>query len=339
MKLVLIDGNAVLHRAFHAIPPLTTTKGQLINAAYGFVSMLLKVKEELRPEYLIVSFDRPKPTFRQTIFVGYQAQRVQMDEGLAGQIDLVHEIVKTMEIPIYELDGFEADDVIGTLAKQAEKFKIPAFVKTTAGKQKSKESRKVETVIVTGDRDLLQLVDQNTKVYMMTKGLSEAFLYSAKEVEEKFGLTPSQFVDYKALIGDSSDNYSGVLGVGPKTAAGLLQKYQNLENIYRHLKEIPETLRLKLSDGLTSAKLAKELATIVKKAPLRLDLEKAKVKTEVNQKTIDLFQELEFRTLLRRLTGKKEEAGNKGIKELNRRLPGGRNLRIKEENKNQLGLF
>ncbi len=314
-NLVLIDGNAVLHRAFHAIPPLTTTKGQLINAAYGFVSMLLKVKEELRPEYLIVSFDRPKPTFRQTIFVGYQAKRAKMDEGLAGQIDLVHEIVKTMEIPIYELDGFEADDVIGTLARQAEGLKIKNY--------------KLEIIVVTGDRDLLQLINKNTRVYMMTKGLSEAFIYSAKEVEEKFGLLPEKFIDYKALIGDSSDNYSGVLGVGPKTAVSLLQKYKTLENVYRHLKEIPETLRLKLSDGFSSAKLAKELATIVKKAPVKLDLEKAKVKKEINQKTIELFQALEFRTLLRRLTGKEEEAKNKEEKAKGK----------KEQNKDQLGLF
>lgn len=316
-KLVLIDGNAVLHRAFHAVPPLTTTKGQLINAAYGFVSMLLRVKAELKPQYLIVTFDRPKPTFRQAIFVGYQAKREKMDEGLASQIDLVHTIVKTMEIPIYELDGFEADDVIGTLARQAEKkFQNP-----------NSKLKKVETIIVTGDRDLLQLVTNHTKIYMMTKGLSEAVLYSDKEVEDKYGLSPVQFIHYKALIGDSSDNYSGVLGVGPKTAVNLLQKYQNLENIYRHLEEIPETLRLKLSNGASSAKLAKELATIVKNAPVKLDLEKAKVKEEVNQKTIDLFELLEFKTLLRRLTGKDVEVKNKKEK--------GKN----EQSKNQLGLF
>lgn len=318
MKLVLIDGNAVLHRAFHAIPPLTTTKGQLINAAYGFVSILLKVKEELTPEYLIVTFDRPKPTFRQTIFIGYQAKREKMDEGLAGQIELVHTIVKTMEIPIYELDGFEADDVIGTLARQAKsKFQISNF-----------KLQKFEIIIVTGDRDLLQLVDKHTKIYMMTKGLSEAVLYGEKEVEKKYGLGPLQFIDYKALIGDSSDNYSGVLGIGPKTATNLLQKYDTLENVYRHLREIPETLRVKLTEGLDSAKLAKELATIIKKAPVKLDLEKARVKNEVNQETIDLFESLEFKTLLRRLTGKRElrskEFKNKGIK---------------EDNKDQLGLF
>ena len=178
MKLVIIDGNAILHRAFHALPPLTTTRGVLINAVYGFVSITLRVIDELKPDNLVVCFDRPKPTFRQEIFIGYQAKRPKMDEGLAGQIEMVHEVVRSLKIPIYELDGYEADDVMGTLSKQAVKL-ITNNKKHSTNNKKNK----TEIIIVSGDRDLLQLVDEHTKIYMPTKGLSEAKLYGVKEVE------------------------------------------------------------------------------------------------------------------------------------------------------------
>ena len=169
MKLVLIDGNAILHRAFHAIPSLTTTKGQLVNAVYGFISMLVRVKDDLKPDYLAVCFDRHKPTFRQEIFVGYQAHRPKMDEGLSSQIETVHEVVRNMKVPIYEMDGFEADDLLGTIS----------------AKCLNKGKKDLDIYIVTGDRDILQLVNKKVKVYMPTKGLSEAKINDERGVGEK----------------------------------------------------------------------------------------------------------------------------------------------------------
>lgn len=294
--LVLIDGNAVLHRAYHALPPLTTKSGQLVNAVYGFASMLIRVVNELQPQYLIVCFDRPKPTFRQTIYVAYQHKRPKTDEELVGQIELVHELVRAMNIPIYEKDGFEADDVIGTLAKQAEKS--------------------VSVVIVTGDRDLLQLVDDKTKVYMMVKGLNEAALFSEKEIEEKYGIEPAQIIDYKALIGDSSDNYAGVPGIGPKTALDLIREFGTLDDIYKQLSAIKkEKLANLLKEGKESAYIARQLALIVTKAPVKLDLGKAKLTNLASDKTLEMLNKLEFHSLVKRLTGNDKEEKPKSSSE------------------------
>lgn len=314
MKLVLIDGNAILHRAFHALPPLTTTSGELVNAVYGFVSIILKVIEDFHPEYLIVTFDRPKPTFRQTIYVAYQSKRPKMDEGLVVQIERVHEMVRAMKIPIFEKDGYEADDVLGTLVRQAKKCKV--------------KSAKLKVIIVTGDRDILQLVNKNVGVYMPVKGLSEAKLYGEKEVEEKFGIKPKQIIDYKALIGDSSDNYAGVLGIGPKTASDLLRKYQTLAGIYKNLDKLPETVSFKLKEGRGSADLAKQLATIVTCAPVKLDLKLASAESINNPDALEMLNKLEFHSLLKRMPGYKQELKIKNEK-----------LKNKETNKNQLGLF
>ena len=286
MRLVIIDGNAVLHRAYHALPPLTTRSGEIGNAVYGFISMLYRVKVELKPDYLTICFDRPKPTFRQAIFVGYQAKRPKMDEELAGQIEKVHEVVSAMKIPIYEIDGYEADDVIGTLVC----------------KVKSQKS-KVKTVIVTGDRDLMQLVNGDVELYMPTKGISEAKLYGEKEVEEKFGVKTRQFIDYKALIGDSSDNYCGVSGIGPKTASKLLVEYNTLENIYHNLHKLPEIVRQKLESGKDSAELAKKLAAIMLDVPIQFNLEEAKLDSLATPEAIEVLKKLEFHSLLKRLPG------------------------------------
>jgi len=291
-KLVLIDGHAILHRAYHALPPLTGPDGKLLNAAYGFCTMLLKVVNDLKPDYLVVAFDLAKPTFRHEEFIGYQANRPKMDKELSSQIGTVYEILKAMGIPIFTKEGYEADDVIGTLSQKA-------------------SSKNVKTVIVTGDRDIFQLVNKKTRVYIPLRGLSEARLFDEKEVEKKMGISPSQIVDYKALVGDASDNYPGVLGIGPKTASKLLKEFDNFEKIYKNLDKVEEkfgkSVKKKLEKGRDAAELSRKLAEIITDIPIKLNLTKAQFKftEKEREKTIEKLEELGFKSLVKRL--KKEE--------------------------------
>lgn len=296
-QLVLIDGNAILHRAFHALPGLTAPNGDLVNAVYGFFSMFLRVLEDIKPEYAIVCFDRPKPTFRKTLFVGYQAHRPKMAEGLGPQITVVHDLLNKMNVPIFEVDGYEADDVIGTLATQA-----------------VEKSKDVEVIIVTGDRDLLQLVNGRVKVLSPVIGLKETILFDAQKVEEKYGITPAQIIDYKALIGDASDGYPGVAGIGPKTASNLLKQYETFENLYEHLSDLPEKISAKLATDIEQASLAKKLATIVTDVPVTLDLPKCDLKGFDIVGLRDGFDSLGFQSLIKRITPqvKEQEDREKG---------------------------
>lgn len=277
-RLVLIDGNAILHRAYHALPPVfTAPDGTMVNAVYGFVSILIKIVSDLKPTHIAVAFDRAAPTFRKKLFKEYQAQRPKMDDELAGQIQKVHDVIRSFAIPIYEVDGFEADDVIGTIDKHAKQHAID------------------QVIIVTGDRDLLQLVDHNTFLYMPTKGLSEAKLYDEAAVKEKMGVTPKQIPDYKALAGDQSDNYPGVAGIGPKTAATLLAKH-------KILKEILKTKSFSAAER-DSALLGLKLATIRTDAPVEVDIKMAQVTTLDTPGARKALEELHFPSLLKRLTG------------------------------------
>lgn len=291
-KLVLIDGNAILHRAFHALPPLTTKRGEPINAVYGLISMLLRVIQDLKPTHIAVCFDEAEPTFRHKEFAGYQAQRPPMADELSGQFEKARRVIETFGIPIYSKSGYEADDVIGTLASLA--INPPA----QAGHQPLAIN---EVVIVTGDRDQLQLVNDKIKVYMPLVGLSTAKLMGEVEVVEKMGLPPSQIDDYKALVGDPSDNYHGVAGIGPKTAINLLSKYKSMDKIYEHLDEIPEAVTKKLRDGSEDAKISKRLATIVKDVPVTLDIEAAGKWDIDSRKVLDLFAKFGFKTLTERV--------------------------------------
>lgn len=303
-RLVLIDGHAILHRAYHALPPLTTRSGELVNAVYGFATMLFRILNELQPKYLAVAFDTPKPNFRHMEYVGYQAQRPKTDSELAGQIEKVQELVRAFDIPIFSVEGYEADDVIGTLASQATKVK-----------SKKLKVKSLETIIVTGDRDLMQLVNDRVKLFMPTKGLSEGQIVGEKEVEERMGVPPEQIVDYKSLVGDQSDNYPGVSGIGPKTAAELLKKFGTLEEIYKRLGEVGnETTVRKLAEGAESAILSKKLATIVTDVPISLDLEECLVQNYDKEKVIGFFKELGFRSLIARMTGGTEKKGAKSDK-------------------------
>lgn len=278
-KLILVDGNAILHRAFHALPPLTTKRGEPINAVYGLISTLLKVIQDLKPTHIAVCFDEKEPTFRHREFAGYQAQRPPMTDELSSQFEKAKKIIEAFKIPIYSKVGFEADDVIGTLASNA----------------------KQEVIIVTGDSDILQLVGGRVKVYLPIVGLSSAKLMGEKEVKEKLGIAPKQVADYKALVGDPSDNYPGVAGIGPKTAISLLEKYLNLDGIYAHLEEISPSVRDKLIKGEDDAKLSLRLATIVKDVPVKFDIGACGKWDIDSQAVLDLFSKFGFKTLTERV--------------------------------------
>lgn len=279
-KLVLIDGNAIMHRAFHALPPLTTPKGKPIGAVHGFTSMLLRVIEDLEPTHLAVCFDRKEPTFRKTLSKAYQAHRPEMDIGLIPQFSKARKILKAMNIAIYDKAGYEADDLIGTIASSPKTNKI---------------------TIVTGDKDILQLVNNRVKVYLPIKGLSVAQLMGAKEVKEKLGVTPDQIVDYKALVGDPSDNYKGVPGIGPVTAVKLLSAYKNLKNIYANLDKLPATTAKKLKQGKESALLSQNLAQIQKNISLKFDLKKSANWQIDNPKVFKVMNNFGFKTLPQRV--------------------------------------
>jgi len=302
-RLVIIDGNAILHRAYHALPPLTDPNGEIINAVYGFVSMLLKIKTDLDPQYLAVTFDRPAPTFRKEIYKEYQATRPKMDDDLILQVDKVHEVVKSMGIPIFEMDGYEADDIIGTL------------VKLTADKTD-------QIIIVTGDRDILQLVEEGKIfVYMPTKGLSEAKLYGEKEVKERMGVMPKQIPDFKALAGDSSDNYPGVEGIGPKTAVSIIEQAGNIRELYNRLEngeniDISPAVIDKLKKGKENAILSHDLATIRIDVPLEIDLKA--INSLNTMEARETFIKFGFKTLLKRLTGEESKDQRLITKEKNK---------------------
>src|SRR3989344_59712 len=214
-KLVLIDGNAIVHRAFHALPPLTSPRGNVVNAVFGFSSIVIKMIRELKPEYIGATFDLAGPTFRHEQFEDYKAKRVKAPQELYDQIPLVKQIVTALGIPIYEMQGYEADDVIGT---------ISSHIKKTDG---------VKLIIMTGDLDTLQLVEgDKVVVSTLRKGLNDIVVYDEKAVMDRYGLAPNQLADYRGLKGDPSDNIPGVTGIGEKTASTLIQKYGSLENLY-----------------------------------------------------------------------------------------------------------
>ena len=214
-KLLIIDSNALIHRAFHALPPLSDSQGRPTNAVYGFTTIFLKAVKDLKPDYVAACFDRKEKTFRHEEYVEYKATRVKAPDELYEQIPLVKEVVRSFDVPVFELAGYEADDLIGTVATL-----------------KSVDRPDIETIILTGDQDCLQLVDYNTKVLSPHKGLSETILYGEQEVKEKFGgLMPKQLIDYKGLRGDTSDNIPGVKGIGEKGAIDLLLNFGSLEEV------------------------------------------------------------------------------------------------------------
>ena len=287
--LVLIDGHALAYRAFHALPDdLKTSQGELTNAVYGFTSMLLNVLREEQPTHVAVTFDKGL-TFRHDVYPDYKAHRTKMPDEMRSQMARVRQVVETLDIPVFEQEGYEADDLLGTLARQA-------------------EAQGVDTLIVTGDMDLLQLVDEHTRVLTSRWRFSETVIYDLEGVQQRYGLPPAQLVNFKALVGDKSDNIPGVPGVGEKTAVKLLQQYGSLESIYEHLDEVQARFRNKLEAGRDLAFLSRRLATIVRDAPVALDLDACRVRSFDRGQVLDLFRELEFRSLVERLPGMEDQA-------------------------------
>ncbi len=292
-KFVIIDGNAIIHRAYHALPPMNASDGTVVNAVYGFTSMLLKVIADLKPDYLAVAFDVAGKTFRNEIFTEYKATRVKSDQDLYDQIPLCHNVVKAFNIPILTKEGYEADDVIGAVV--------------TKNKDKG-----IKSFVVTGDMDLLQLIDEETSVYALRKGMSDVVMYDSEEVNKKYSFGPERIVDYKSFRGDPSDNIPGVRGIGEKTATKLITEIGGLEEIYTALKNEDKKLLDnfkagvldKLKTGEEDARMSKELATIVRDVPgIKFKLEDTVTHDFDRKKISDLLRKFEFYSLVKRIPG------------------------------------
>ncbi len=284
-KLVLIDGHSLAYRAFFALPPdLKTRSGELTNAVYGFVSMLLSVWRDEQPDYIAVAFDVGK-TFRDEMYADYKATRAKMPDELAPQIDRIQQIVKTFNLPVVTAEGFEADDILGTLAARAARDGL-------------------DTLIVTGDTDAFQLIEPNVRVLTSQRKWSETKIYDEAAIRERYGLEPRQLIDYKALVGDTSDNVPGVRGVGEKTATQLLQQFGSVEDIYARLDEITaKRARASLEAGRESAALSKKLITIKTDVPLKVKWDDCRTAAFDREQVIQLFRDMEFRSLIERLPG------------------------------------
>ncbi len=306
--LVILDGNAILHRAYHAMPPLSAPDGSLVNAVYGFASILFKIVTDFRPTHLAVAFDRPAPTFRKELYKEYQASRPKMEDALVSQIGKIHDLVEAFGISIFEKDGYEADDLIGTVVAKSQ---IP--------NPKSQQGGIEEIIIVTGDRDILQLViDDLVYVYMPVKGLSEGKLYQSKDVMERLGVLPEQIADYKALAGDNSDNYPGVAGIGPKTASMLVTRYGSVEALYKAIhagdtEGVSAGILAKLQAAEETALFFKTIATIKKDVPAQVDLDALQLVTLDTPAAREQLTRHGFSSLLKRLD--KNTAAEKPKKE------------------------
>jgi DNA polymerase-1 len=320
--LIVIDSNALIHRAYHALPPLTTKKGELVNATYGFLLAFLKAIKEFQPDYIAACFDFPAPTFRHKKFKEYKKKRPPAPEELYQQIPRVKEILKRFNVPIFEKEGFEADDLLGAISRLAQKKSrtraklgtglIPHRNKVSGAGQILPE---IETIILSGDLDTLQLINPRTKVYCLSRGLKEAILYNEEKVKEKYGgLSPSQLVDFKALKGDPSDNVPGVSGVGGKTAISLIKEFHSLENLYQNLEQKTEEakkIKPKLKESLLQLKeqafFSKDLVQIKTNLPLDFNLKKCRWKEYNKEKVIQNFKNLEFYSLIKKLPEAKKQ--------------------------------
>lgn len=277
-RLVLLDSNSLINRAFYALPPLTTADGRPSNAVFGYTTMLMKIIKDLEPSHIVATFDLPAPTFRKELYTEYKATRKPMPEDLAMQMPMLKELLRSMQINIVELAGFEADDVIGTLAKKCD----------------------YETVIVTGDRDSLQLVSDSTRVWLTKRGITEIIEYTPEKLKEE-GLLPSQIIDLKSLMGDSSDNIPGIPGVGEKTARSLLERYNSLEGVYEHTSELRGKLKDKIEENKELAYLSYKLATIDTDAPIEYEEEKSILKLPFSTKVRDVMTDFGFLSLVNKL--------------------------------------
>lgn len=289
-RLLIFDGNALIHRCFHALPPLATSDGVLVNAVYGFLTTFFKAVKDFHPTHIAVTFDMAGPTFRHEEFAAYKATRVKQAPELYAQIPITKEVLAAMNVPVFEKQGFEADDVIGTISAIARRAK-PLL----------------DTVIVTGDNDALQLVDETTRVFTMRRGVSDTIVYDVAAVREKFGFGPEYVVDYKALRGDASDNIPGVRGIGEKTGMDLVKQFGTIEAMYRALEKnatvegVPARIHKLLLEKKSDALQSKHLATIVRDVPIDFDLARTEFGGVDRDAVFPVFQKLGFLSLLQRI--------------------------------------
>ena len=283
-RLMLLDSNGLIYRGYHALPPLTTSKGELVNAVFGFCSILLRGIQDVKPDYVAACFDLPGPTFRHDKFAEYKATRMPMPDDLRSQFPKVREVVAALRIPVYEMAGFEADDVIGTITRDLD---------ARTG---------IETTVVTGDLDMLQIVSERTRLMTTRQGVDSTIYYDPAKIWERYELRPDQMIEYKALKGDATDNIPGIPGVGEKTAAKLVGQFGSLEGIYERIAEVkPDKLREKLIEAREQVFASRELSTIVRDLPIAFDLDAAKLDDYDRAEVVRLFREFEFRTLIDRL--------------------------------------
>ena len=283
-KLVLIDGHSILNRAFYGIPPLTNSEGLHTNAVYGFLNIMFKILEEEQADHLAVAFDLSEPTFRHKMYAAYKGTRKPMPQELVEQVPLMKEVLSAMGIPIMTLAGYEADDILGTLAKK-------------------NVAEGVEIVIVSGDRDLLQIADEHIKIRIpkTSKGTTQVKDYYPKDVEEEYQVTPLQFIDVKALMGDQSDNIPGVPSIGEKTAINLIAAYGSIENTYAHLSEVkPPRAQKALKEHYDMAQMSKKLATICIDCPISFSYEAMEIQNLYTQEAYEYMKRMEFKSILAR---------------------------------------
>ncbi len=300
-RLMLLDGNGLIYRGYFALiqQPLTTSKGELVSAVFGFTNIVLRAFQDVGPDHVAVAFDLPKPTFRHERFAEYKATRTRMPDEMREQIPKVRRVVEALGIPVYEMEGYEADDVIATLVGQA-------------------EARDIATTILTGDLDMLQLVSERTKLLVSLRGgIANTVEYDLARIDERWGLRPDQMLDYKALKGDPTDNIPGVAGVGEKTAAGLVATHGSVDAMYAAIETVtPEKLRAKLVEAKDVVLESRELMRLVRDLPVTLDEDRTQVGAYDREAVIRLFREYEFRTLIDRLPPLRGEAPDEAVARL-----------------------
>ncbi len=289
-RLVIIDSNALLHRSFHALPPLTKKNGEQTGAIYGFLLTLFRIIKDLKPDFVVACFDLPALTFRHKEFKDYKAHRPKTPEPLSQQIPKMEEVLKNLGIPVFEKEGYEADDLIATIAKMA---------------KTEKAAPQLEIYILTGDLDSLQLVDDSIKVCTLGKGIKEMVIYDSEKVMSRFGIKPEQMIYFKALSGDSSDNIPGVPGVGEKTALDLLKKFYNLESLYREIKKGGADIKERVKDILLEKKeqafFSLSLVTAKNDVPIDFKMESCRFGNFDYKKVEQILKDFEFFSLIKRL--------------------------------------
>ena len=288
-KLIIIDSNALLHRAFHALPPLAMKNGQETGAVYGYLLTLFKAIKDLKADYIVACFDTKAPTFRHLKFQDYKAQRPLTPTGIITQIPIAKEVLDAFKIPVFAKDGVEADDLIATICNLAQN-----------------EKKDLEIYILTGDMDSLQLVNDNVKVYTLGKGIKDTVIYDENKVVERFGVMPGQMNDFKALTGDPSDNIPGVEGIGKKTAAEIIQKYGSIKNLYEELSTDTAVLKPKVKEALKqnkeSAFMSRELVEMKKDCDINFKIEECRFNKFNVKEVADVLNKLEFYSLVDRLS-------------------------------------